>query len=65
MRWRTMIGGLGLLLGLGLYVLITGAIGSSVLVDHWAAKLIYFPVAGLLWIWPAYKILKWAKKDDD
>ena len=63
MRWRSPLGGLILVVGLVVYTVIAATIGTN-LPDNILVLSIYYLVAGLVWIWPAIRVLAWAKKDD-
>lgn len=64
MRWRTAVAAPILLVGLLVYVLIAGTVGALALPDHWAARLVYYAVAGIAWIVPAIWLMGWARRDD-
>lgn len=46
------------------YVLVAGA-AADFIPDHWAARLAYFAVAGLAWIWPAKLLIQWMNSERD
>ena len=50
-----------------LTVYVTGAwiVGWALIPEHWLWQLIYFPVAGLLWVPVAISIMKWGARQDD
>ena len=51
------------MVGLVVYTVIAATIGTN-LPDNILVLSIYYLVAGLVWIWPAIRVLAWAKKDD-
>lgn len=63
MRWRTAIGGPIIVVGLIAYVAAAATVATEVLPDHWLAELVFYPLAGLLWIWPALAVIGWTKRD--
>jgi len=56
---RSLIGMLGMILGLTAYAFGAAAIGD--MISDWplAVTSIYYLIAGVLWIYPAIKILHW------
>lgn len=62
MRWRTPIAGFVMLFGLSLYV--AGAINlADYLPANGLLEVLYYLVAGLLWVPPMLAVLKWASRD--
>lgn len=65
LRTRKLVGAIALLVFLALYALaammvaITLQVNASKLVE-----LIYYPVAGLLWVLPAMWLIKWMQRPD-
>ena len=48
---------------LGFLLYIGAAVALADLVPrHWAAQLLYFTVAGVLWAWPASRLMLWAAR---
>ena len=50
------------LLGFVLYVGVVVALADHVLSLHWAAQVLYFILAGVLWAWPARRLIFWAAR---
>lgn len=50
-----------IILGLVVYALAIAWLGTQ-LPQHWAIDLIFYPVAGFLWILPAAKVVVWAQR---
>lgn len=47
-----------------IYCFIVMVIGDLTLYEsHWAVKLTYFAITGLIWIFPAHRIIMWAYKE--
>ncbi len=59
MRLRILFGTLALVFGLTLYGLAIMSLGVRVLPNHWAAEIPFYVVTGLVWIWPAAKLVRW------
>ncbi len=57
---RVAAGGAVLVLGLAVYCLLGMWVGAVLVPAHWAAELLFYPVAGVLWIWPAAALVRWA-----
>lgn len=65
MRWRTAIGGFFMITGLIAYIAAVTTIANSLLPDHWLAEILFYPVAGCLWIFPAIWLIGWTKRDKE
>lgn len=52
-----------LLLGLAAYAVAVTTLADRV-PDHWAADAVYFTVAGVLWVWPASRLVRWMHARD-
>jgi hypothetical protein len=61
-RWRGVVSGLLIVVGLIAYAVLVASVSLWV-PDHWAAELVFFLAAGLLWIWPAAILIRWAARD--
>lgn len=61
-RLRKFIGMVGILAFCGAYVVIVATIGDY-LPDHWAARLIYYAVAGTLWGVPLFPLIRWMNRE--
>lgn len=61
---RKPIGAIILLVWLIVYVAVAAVVGDRIAYEHWAWKLIYFPVAGLAWVLPLKPLLKWMHAKD-
>ena len=59
MRLRILYGTIILLLGLGLYAAAAVIVAVDVLPTQWAVQLVYYFVAGTVWLYPAAKLTKW------
>lgn len=47
------------LVGFTSYVLLVLTLGDLVLRMHWIVQLVYFAVAGTIWVWPAKRLIYW------
>ena len=56
---RSLIGMLGLIIGLTLYAFLAAAIGDLMVKWPLAIQMIYYLVAGLVWLIPAKKVIYW------
>jgi hypothetical protein len=45
--------------GFVLYILAVVALGDHVVTAHWTLQLIYYVVAGIVWVWPAKWLIVW------
>ena len=61
-RWRSVAAGLAIVFGLAGYAVLVTTLSLWV-PDHWAAELAFFVAAGLLWIWPAGGLIRWAARE--
>ena len=62
-RWRNAVGILVLVLGLIVYALAAMVAGATLVPEHWLLQLLFFVVAGLVWLWPARHLLRWMARD--
>lgn len=56
---RSFIGMALFLVGLGLYAFLAAGIGGLISDWHLAFQMIYYAIAGLLWIIPVKRLLEW------
>ena len=61
---RKPIGAIILLVWLIAYVAVAAVVGDRIAYEHWAWKLLYFPIAGLAWVLPVKPLLKWMHAKD-
>jgi membrane protein implicated in regulation of membrane protease activity len=61
---RKAIGGIAILAFMLMYIAVAAVIGDRVAKEHWAIQLVFFPVAGLLWIIPLKPLLQWIHAKD-
>ncbi|WP_073139280.1 DUF2842 domain-containing protein [Muricoccus roseus] len=54
----TIAGILGFLLYIGAVV----ALADLVLPHHWLLQVAYFTVAGMAWVWPVGRLMRWAAR---
>jgi len=61
---RKFLGAIVLLTWLVAYVAVAAVIGDRIALEHWAWKVLYFPIAGLAWILPLKPLLRWVHARD-
>ena len=61
-RLKKLIGLVGILAFLGLYVVVVSTVGDHI-PDHWAARLAYYSVAGTVWGLPLFPLLSWMSRE--
>lgn len=57
---RTAIASLAGLAGFVAYVVIVLLLADHVRGLHWLIELVFFALAGILWVWPAKWLIAWA-----
>ena len=45
--------------GFVVYILVVVALGDFVVDAHWALQLIYYATAGIIWVFPARRLIIW------
>lgn len=64
-RMRKLVGAIALLLFLAVYALAAMLVAVGLQVsENRLLQLLYFPVAGLLWVLPAMWLVKWMQRPD-
>jgi hypothetical protein len=61
---RKPIGAIILLVWMIVYIAVAAVVGDRIAYEHWAWKLLYFPIAGLAWVLPLKPLLKWMHAKD-
>lgn len=61
---RKAIGALAILAFMAMYIAVAAVVGDRVAKEHWVIQMLFFPVAGLLWIAPLRPLLKWIHAKD-
>lgn len=56
---RSFIGMAVMIIGITLYAFLAAGIGNLIVEWHWAIQMSYYLVAGLIWLYPAKKLLQW------
>lgn len=41
------------------YILVVVALGDFLVTAHWALQLVYYVVAGIIWVFPARRLIIW------
>jgi hypothetical protein len=63
-RWRHPVGIVVLLLGLAVYALVMMWVGATQLPEQAVAQLAFYLLAGLAWVWPALRLVRWMGRDE-
>ena len=61
---RKPLGALIIVVWIVAYVAVAAVIGDRIAGEHWAWKVLYFPIAGLAWILPLKPLLRWMHAKD-
>ncbi len=61
---RKLIGSLVIVGWMVAYIAVAAVIGDRIASEHWAWKLLYFPIAGLAWVLPLRPLLRWIHAKD-
>lgn len=61
---RKLIGSLVIVAWMVAYIAVAGVVGDRISTEHWAWKLLYFPIAGLAWVLPLKPFLRWIHAKD-
>ena len=61
-RTRKFVGIFILLPYLGAYMFAAAALAER-LPDHWLADLVYFAAAGVIWVFPVMRLMRWMNAD--
>ena len=59
---RKLIGAAVLVFGLVAYCLTMMVVGATLVPEHVLIQLLFYASAGLAWIWPAAKLVRWSQK---
>lgn len=60
-RLKKLIGLVGILTFLGVYVVLVSTVGDHI-PDHWAARLAFYGIAGIVWGIPLFPLLSWMER---
>lgn len=61
---RKLIGSVILLSWLLGYIAVAAVVGDRIAGEHWAWKLLYFPIVGMAWVIPLKPLLRWMHSKD-
>ena len=59
---KPMLAGIIGILGFLLYVAAVIMLADHVLGTHWTLEVVYFALAGIVWVWPAKALIIWAAR---
>jgi len=57
-RTRRVLGLFIIMFGLALYCILVMKLAVLILPIHWAVDLLFYAVAGIIWIFPAYWVMR-------
>ena len=63
MRWRAPLTAFVVIAGLALYAALVATVADW-LPEHWAIDALFYAVAGVLWVYPAARLIAWAGRDE-
>ena len=63
-RGRKAVGLLVFVLGMTVYAALAVTVADLV-PDHWLLDLLYYALAGTLWVWPASHLVRWMQALDE
>ena len=61
---RKLIGSLVLVAWMVAYIAVAAVVGDRIASEHWAWKLLYFPIVGVAWVLPLKPLLRWIHAKD-
>jgi hypothetical protein len=61
---RKLLGCLAILIWLLAYIGVAAVVGDRIASEHWAWKLLYFPIAGIAWVLPLRPLVNWMHAKD-
>lgn len=61
---RKLIGSLILVAWMVAYIAVAAVVGDRIAGEHWAWKLLYFPIVGMSWVLPLKPLLRWIHAKD-
>jgi uncharacterized protein DUF2842 len=59
MRLKILFGTLVLVVGLAVYALVIAALAGRFMPEHWAVQALFYCIAGIAWVWPAARLVRW------
>jgi hypothetical protein len=62
-RAKILFGTVILIVGLAVYALLAMRLAVAILPDWTPAEILYYGAVGLLWIWPAARLLRWMQAE--
>ena len=61
---RVLVASVVLILGIAVYAVLAVTLGEA-LPDHKLIEAVYIAAAGLVWVWPAVWLVRWASRRSD
>ena len=62
---RKILGTIVLLAWVIAYIAVAVVIGDRIALEHWAWKVLYFPIVGMAWILPVKPLILWMHAKDE
>lgn len=61
---RKLVGSLVLVAWMVAYIAVAAVVGDRIAGEHWAWKLLYFPIVGMAWVLPLRPLIRWIHAKD-
>lgn len=61
---RKFAGSIVILAWLVAYIAVAAVIGDRISQEHWAWKVLYFPIVGICWVLPLRPLIRWIHAKD-
>ena len=61
---RKIIGSLIIIGWMVAYIAVAAVVGDRIALEHWAWKVLYFPIVGIAWVLPLRPLLRWIHAKD-
>jgi hypothetical protein len=61
---RKAIGSIAMIAWMVSYIAVAAVVGDRIASEHWAWKVLYFPIVGFCWILPLRPLLNWMHAKD-
>ncbi|MEM8988367.1 MAG: DUF2842 domain-containing protein [Pseudomonadota bacterium] len=61
-KYKKLIGVIVLIVGLTVYAFAAMGLGVAYVPEMWMVELLYYATAGVIWVWPAGKLIAWMSR---
>ena len=65
MRLKILFGTLMLVAGLAVYALAITTLAGRFVPEQWVVEALFYCVAGIAWVWPAARLVRWMQSGDE